>query len=332
MSAKYAANPFYVEHERQLLRLHELIAAGESESDAADAIRDEMDATWWKLSQDEQDRLAGLSGDLYALSGDEVFEIVRDPDMAARIAKQLEEAVGSNDWTTVLQLLRHRPINSSTSLVDAVRSMAYLELGHPRPALAFTEHGLRLDENNFHLRYQLMLVLTQLGCEYEAVQRGKHFDIRQSYDLHWLVHLVNLLPRIRRRIGNGYQGFLSLSIDKLRIAIQVAEADPSADQRLIAYGYASLALCNKEMGNLIDAVRSLNSALSLHVIDEETEQFFVTLREETIKAIEKSEVSVQFGRNFAAVPQNMASDKFLLQMSPKLHAVTEINTIYSVAA
>ena len=46
-------------------RLHRLIAAGNGESDEADAIRDAMDDPWDSLSQAEIELVRTLSKDLY---------------------------------------------------------------------------------------------------------------------------------------------------------------------------------------------------------------------------------------------------------------------------
>ena len=51
-----------------LLRLHDLIAKGQGDELGADAVRDEMDGPLHALTEAEQERLGGLSEDLYALA------------------------------------------------------------------------------------------------------------------------------------------------------------------------------------------------------------------------------------------------------------------------
>lgn len=48
-----------------LLRLHEMIARGEDESEEADAIRDRMDIAWYMMTREERERVGLLSEDLY---------------------------------------------------------------------------------------------------------------------------------------------------------------------------------------------------------------------------------------------------------------------------
>lgn len=54
------------EYARLLGKLHELITQGEGDSAEADAIRDEMDGPWYALTEQERERLNGLSEDLSA--------------------------------------------------------------------------------------------------------------------------------------------------------------------------------------------------------------------------------------------------------------------------
>ena len=83
----FLENPAYVEYVRQLLKLQALMAQGLGESSEADALREEMLPTWRRLSSEELARVDGLSGDLYMLTGEEVFEPV---DPVERTRERLE--------------------------------------------------------------------------------------------------------------------------------------------------------------------------------------------------------------------------------------------------
>jgi hypothetical protein len=58
----------HLDYSRQLLRLHALIRAGEGDSEAAEAIRDEMDESYRKLSPEEIDRFNLLAADLNSIA------------------------------------------------------------------------------------------------------------------------------------------------------------------------------------------------------------------------------------------------------------------------
>lgn len=57
-----------LEYARHLVALHKLDMQGKNESAEADSVRDEMDAPWYAMTTQEQERMGGLSADLYALA------------------------------------------------------------------------------------------------------------------------------------------------------------------------------------------------------------------------------------------------------------------------
>ena len=64
----FPTSPAYLQSLRGLHRLHALSVAGQSQSPEADALRDSLEGPWYALSETEQQRLNGLSEDLYSLS------------------------------------------------------------------------------------------------------------------------------------------------------------------------------------------------------------------------------------------------------------------------
>jgi hypothetical protein len=57
-----------LESARLLRQLHALFVQGIVEGDDAESIRDCMDAPWYAMTPQEQERVGGLSEDLYALA------------------------------------------------------------------------------------------------------------------------------------------------------------------------------------------------------------------------------------------------------------------------
>jgi hypothetical protein len=55
-----------LESARLLRELHALFAQGKEESEEADAIREQMEEPWYAMTPQEQERMRGLSADLYA--------------------------------------------------------------------------------------------------------------------------------------------------------------------------------------------------------------------------------------------------------------------------
>src|ERR1041385_4055176 len=111
MKGKFAANPYYLEYEERLKELHQLIAEGKGDTDAAEAVREAMDAPARELTREEMQRLNDLSGDLYMLHDDEVYEPLEpgeNPSERApeRLRARLQEAWEREDAAAVLVLLR----------------------------------------------------------------------------------------------------------------------------------------------------------------------------------------------------------------------------------
>src|SRR5438105_4980179 len=103
---KFSDNPYYVEYEDLLKKLHRLIAEGKGASEEADTVRDEMDRPERELSSEELARLNGLSADLYMLQGDEIFETSgTDTATPELLASHLDAAWHEQDWQRVLELL-----------------------------------------------------------------------------------------------------------------------------------------------------------------------------------------------------------------------------------
>lgn len=70
----------------QLLQeLHHLIAAGQDDSNEAEALRAEMDALWYAMDEAERDRFGGLSEDLYIQATRSAEELARWTEQATII-------------------------------------------------------------------------------------------------------------------------------------------------------------------------------------------------------------------------------------------------------
>src|SRR6266700_1979059 len=145
MAGRFWDNPHFREYERLLERLHSLIAAGNGDTDEAEAVRDDMEIAWRQLSPEELDRLDGLLGALYMLQYDEVFEPI-DGDESAHetLNAELRAAWRQERWEDVIRLLRKGPPSMPMDEVAYLRANAYDQLGHVDAALLFMEHAARL--------------------------------------------------------------------------------------------------------------------------------------------------------------------------------------------
>ena len=135
----------YTEYVRLLKELHLLALRGHRDTSHTDALRDDMDAHWEQLDPHEIERVKMLSADLGMLRGTEVYRQVPDIEKSPEwLAPRLDTAWHSQDWTTVLALLRTGPTFISPIQTACLRARAYQELGHADIALLFYEHAAEL--------------------------------------------------------------------------------------------------------------------------------------------------------------------------------------------
>jgi hypothetical protein len=180
-SGRFAENPNYVEFERLLIRLNELMARGEGETDDADSLREQMYDLRQGLSPDEEAQLRGLSADLYMLQNDEVFEKVDPAEWPReRLESELKRAWEASDWEGVLGLLRKGPGALSDDQRASARSVCYAALGRREVGLLFAEHALRLKPGDGVYLLAVMQILRELGRGGEALERANVFAQEHS--------------------------------------------------------------------------------------------------------------------------------------------------------
>lgn len=138
----FADNPVYVEYETRLKELHRLIAEGKGDDEEADAVRDAMEPLYRRLTDAERERLANLSGDLYMLTGEEVYEPATAEERSSSDAQMaLEEAWERRDWEKVLALLRRGLTFLPIAPVAFLRAATHEGLGHIDTALLFLRYA-----------------------------------------------------------------------------------------------------------------------------------------------------------------------------------------------
>ncbi len=140
-----------------LRQLHELTIQGKDESPEADAIRDAMDGPWYALTAAEQDRLRGLSADLYALAEQRVDRKEMTAGEKRRWGQTLRAVFLRGDADQMLMLLRHPPMDEPPlAAVRSLQARAWERLGDLDTALLFMRVAERLDPGH------AVLVLTLL--------------------------------------------------------------------------------------------------------------------------------------------------------------------------
>ncbi|MCI0681284.1 MAG: hypothetical protein L0Y71_04200 [Gemmataceae bacterium] len=157
------------EYAQLLLQLHALMAEGNEESAEAESIRERMERPWYAMMQQEQERMRGLSSDLYALhsgssrtvtmSQKEIEEWARQRDATRR-----EYEVGNVD--PLLQFFRKAvPDVMPRFLVPFMQFRCWEKLGELEIGLVFLKEAEKFEPK---LRPLVLWMLERTGKSDEA--------------------------------------------------------------------------------------------------------------------------------------------------------------------
>lgn len=90
---------------RGFLRLHQLTAEGRDESPDADAVRDSLDLPWRALTENEKEKIQGLSADLFAITDPIAGGALETNPQAQKSLAEIFEAKQRGEWDRALALL-----------------------------------------------------------------------------------------------------------------------------------------------------------------------------------------------------------------------------------
>jgi hypothetical protein len=127
-----------------LLELHALMMAGQGDEATADTVRDAMESPWYAMTPLEQERIDGLSIDLYALD-EGLKSVVMSLEERAEWERQAGQAFQAGDCDHLLDLLRHPPAGIPPAEVYAQQGWCWDRLGVPEVAAAFLQRAALLD-------------------------------------------------------------------------------------------------------------------------------------------------------------------------------------------
>lgn len=164
------------------LQLHDLIAAGQCDTDEADAVRDAMDAPWYSRSPAEQDCVGGLARDL---------EWLDDPGSVASVypgnvespesdLMAFRNAVLREDWKAALELMRANESRLSRATAAFLRGTLWAHLRFPAVAVRFLSEAAQLDPNNSVVHAGLLTCLLQAGDVRQAVEEANRISSNTS--------------------------------------------------------------------------------------------------------------------------------------------------------
>lgn len=107
----------------KLIRVFELITQDKDEGKEGDNLREYLDDNDKNLSEEDQKWVKNLPGDLYMLSGKDMYYKV-PPEEKKKLKKELRENIKQKKWVEVLAVLR-ASLGISRQQIAAYRAIAW---------------------------------------------------------------------------------------------------------------------------------------------------------------------------------------------------------------
>jgi len=141
----------YEKYTDLILKLMGLIADGRGDTDEADDVRDDLDV-WHHQGPGKPPReipkwLEDLTGDLYMLQDQSMYFILPEGETVEDHLLRLDNAVKSNRWEEVLNLLKGS-LGLKESVIAEYRGLAWLALGYERVAEPFLSFAEKLKQED----------------------------------------------------------------------------------------------------------------------------------------------------------------------------------------
>jgi tetratricopeptide (TPR) repeat protein len=288
----------------QLLRqLHELIAAGVDDHEEAEALRARMDPLWYAMSEQERERLGGLSEDLYILAEGGAKQVDMSPQedahWSAETAEALEGLVSGRDVDAALRCLRRpAPRSRPRYMIPFLQARCWERLGEDELALVFMTEAARLDARQ---AVCVMLILERLGRHAEAAEWARRIidDPKASAEELYQAAATLLRPTQQQRPADARPVLESL-VPVLERALRVFLTTPVARREIQdadRYIITMLAFFQERLGNLQIALRLYNDGLRRYPGDAALLTFrgLALLDVDVVKALDDFARAVQAG-------------------------------------
>jgi tetratricopeptide (TPR) repeat protein len=252
---------------RLLLRLHQLAAAGQDDGREADAIRDEMTTHWYRMSAREQERMIGLSADLYTIEEGGARSQLATIDELQQFRMAAKEAFDSGDPDRQLAFLRRPyPKGQPAEAVPFLQARAWERAGNLDVAIIFMKEAERRNPE-YGLFVMMLLERRRRWPEAEHYARKFLDDPLSPPGVVYLAAGV-FIQQAQQVEGREARAILDRLIPPLRSAWEQARklprANGNADHLAVEAGIAtSLGLCLDLTGRVPEAIEVYDVALGV---------------------------------------------------------------------
>ena len=268
-----------LESARLLRELHLLFLQGKDQSKEADAIRDDMESPWYGMTPDEQERIGGLSEDLYALADNGPRFVAMSEQQIQAWKKELEDwknryLQGDIDgWLAFWR--RPRPNNfpppngNPASVVHFFQARCWDKYGDYETAALFMKAAEKTDPQFSGLVLDLLHLAGNRAEERKYANRilndPKSKPVFVYTAASYMFGQVNGMKSQRESLCNRLVPILKQAMEKEQ-RIPRAERDlPETEMYLLG----SLGMCYELLGKDQEALSLYNRALIAHPSDHD---------------------------------------------------------------
>jgi tetratricopeptide (TPR) repeat protein len=256
------------ESARLLEKLHVLIANDKDDSDEAEALRAEMDPLWHAMTEEERDRIRGLSEDFYILAEGGAKQTPMAADEKARwteeAASVLTRMLAGQDVDAALKFLRKpAPADQPRYIIPFMQARCWEQLDEEELALRFLKEAEHLDP---HQAVCVLILLQKLGRNEDAAQYAERIiDNKQSTSEELYQAAAVLLSQAQRMPALEARPIFERIVSVLERALRVFLTTPK-EQREIQVAdrfiITMLGLVHERLGNVKTALRLYNDGLA----------------------------------------------------------------------
>src|SRR5262249_25251866 len=188
----------------------------------ADALRDEMDAPWYAMSEAERRRVGGLSEDLYSLAEGGAKQVAMTREERQRWAEEAKAALSAlqrGDYDTPLSFLRRPyPEDVPRHAIPFLQSRCWERLGDMDVAILFMKEAERHDPQE---AVSVLSLLQQADRTQEAVEYANRIlDSAHSTPIALYLAAGALLRPTRRMKRKEARPLLERVVPALRRALR----------------------------------------------------------------------------------------------------------------
>src|SRR6266849_726278 len=251
-----------------LRKLHDLIGAGQDESDEAETLRAQMDPLWHSMSEAERERIRGLSEDFYLMREGAPRQVQMLPDEKAHWSEEaatvLTRMLTGMEADAALKFLRKpMPADQPRYVVPFMKARCWERLGEMELALLFLEEAVRLDS---HQAVCVLILLLKHGRREEAAKYAERIiDDKQSTGEELYQAAVALFLHTRRINPSQARPIWSKVVSVLERALRVFLTTPRHEREVPfadVFIFAMLGFVHRLLGSRETALRVYDEGLA----------------------------------------------------------------------